>query len=277
MTIHDYLYGVYEDFKQYVDNNHDLCQLRDMTFKDGHVPDYSDVHVQQYYLLRFVFSYAFEYKKMYERLLTRVGTFNGSVKVCSLGCGSMVDYWALTEILSDNKSSDTIVDYTGVNVVDWNYKFAPRDNDKIDFICGNAKDHFDSVEGLDHDIYIFPKSICEFAHADFCSVINSIADKNTKDRIYFLVSIRTEEHNMDCDMDRCKEIKSIMCADGYLTPDDANTHWSFIEKTRGIKAFDRKFDYPDEAKELLCDLTKKCGNRECVINMCESTFKRSPI
>ena len=244
MTIKNYIYGVYEEFKEYVDNNDGLCLLRDMTFEGGHVPDYSDVHVQQYYLLRFAFAYAFEYKKMYARLLENVGTFNGSVKVCSLGCGAMIDYWALTEILSDKGLGKTVVDYTGIDVIDWNYKFEARERDGVAF---------------KHDM------------------INNIARKNSKDKFYVLISLRAEENNQNSDMERSRQIIDTLCANGYHTTADPKMRWSFIEKSSGIKRLDRTFDYPDEAKELLCNLTNNCGNKDCASNMCESTLKRSPI
>lgn len=277
MTINNYIYGVYEEFKEYVDNNDGLCLLRDMTFEGGHVPDYSDVHVQQYYLLRFAFAYAFEYKKMYARLLENVGTFNGSVKVCSLGCGAMIDYWALTEILSDKGLGKTVVDYTGIDVIDWNYKFEARERDGVDFIHGNAKDRLSGADALDYDVYIFPKSISEFSNDNFSDMINNIARKNSKDKFYVLISLRTEENNQNSDMERSRQIIDTLCANGYHTTADPKLHWSFIKKSSGIKSLDRTFDYPNEAKELLCNLTNNCGNKDCASNMCESTLKRSPI
>ena len=59
---------IYNDFKEYIDKNDNLCMLKTLNYQAGQKPDYTDIHIQQLYLLRYVFSYAFEYKSMFNTL-----------------------------------------------------------------------------------------------------------------------------------------------------------------------------------------------------------------
>lgn len=71
ISINDYLDEIFYDFVAYLDEGHELCDLKSVNFDQGRVPDYEDIHVQQYYLLRYAYAYAFEYKRMYETLFER--------------------------------------------------------------------------------------------------------------------------------------------------------------------------------------------------------------
>lgn len=67
---------IYDDFREYIDQNVNLCMLKTLNYQAGQKPDYSDIHIQQLYLLRYVFSYAFEYKSILEHLdLMQLTTF----------------------------------------------------------------------------------------------------------------------------------------------------------------------------------------------------------
>lgn len=52
VTINRYLDNILCDFKEYVNSGVELCDLKDVHYDAGKVPDYSDIHVQQLYLLR---------------------------------------------------------------------------------------------------------------------------------------------------------------------------------------------------------------------------------
>lgn len=99
--INDFLDNVLADFEVFIQSGQDLCKLRDTHFDAGRIPDYSDINIQQLYLLRYVYAYAFEYKYMYEFLLQRCHHFD-SIEVTSIGCGSMVDYWSLSRVVGDS-------------------------------------------------------------------------------------------------------------------------------------------------------------------------------
>ncbi len=65
ITINAFLNGVLDDFREYVKSQGKLCDLLDAHFDAGNIPDYSDKHIQQLYLLRYAYAYAFEYKHIY--------------------------------------------------------------------------------------------------------------------------------------------------------------------------------------------------------------------
>ena len=64
--INRFLDNVLAEFEVFVQSGQDLCKLRDTHFDAGRIPDYSDINIQQLYLLRYVYAYAFEYKYMYK-------------------------------------------------------------------------------------------------------------------------------------------------------------------------------------------------------------------
>ena len=69
--INDYLDDILEEFEDYVHSGIRLCDLKSVHFDAGKIPDYSNIHVQQLYLLRYAYAYSFQYKCMYRTLLDR--------------------------------------------------------------------------------------------------------------------------------------------------------------------------------------------------------------
>ena len=65
ISINDYLTGIFKDFKNYIEEEDGLCDLLDLNFIGNHVPNYNNKNIVQYYLLRYAFSYMFEYKHLY--------------------------------------------------------------------------------------------------------------------------------------------------------------------------------------------------------------------
>lgn len=68
ISINDYINNIFQVFSGYVKNSEKLCDLNPFTFEEGNIPDYSNIHTQQLYLLRYAFAYAFEYKRMYSKI-----------------------------------------------------------------------------------------------------------------------------------------------------------------------------------------------------------------
>lgn len=172
ISINDYLHKILDDFASYLDEGHKLCNLKSVNFDQGRLPDYKDIHVQQYYLLRYAYAYAFEYKKMYETLFERF-TPHGSLNVTSIGCGTMIDYWALACILKQGPYPDVSVNYIGIDLIDWYYLIPERQKDTVTFCQNDVLDEFSQYESLDSDIYFFPKSISEFSddeYDDLCKI-----------------------------------------------------------------------------------------------------------
>lgn len=114
ITIKNYISMIYDDFREYIDQNVNLCMLKTLNYQAGQKPDYSDIHIQQLYLLRYVFSYAFEYKSMFDTLFARE-KFKDSIEVASIGCGNMIDYWGLVEALGEIGSGECYIKYRGID------------------------------------------------------------------------------------------------------------------------------------------------------------------
>lgn len=258
ITIKDYITNVHEDFKQYLDAGNYLCLLKSLNYQGGMKPDYDDIHIQQLYLLRYAFSYAFEYKSMFANLFAR-GKFSDRIEVASIGCGNMIDYWALVEALEEVSNVACIVKYKGLDFIDWNYKIESRKKDEVKFIKNNAANIFEHTSQLVSNVYIFPKSISEFSDKDFEKICEGFRTKEiVNDKIYILISIRSDEGSMDRDMERSEKIISAMRENDFHTKDKSTEFIHFVNEEKGIKGLDYKFEYPDEAINTIKELNKKC-------------------
>jgi hypothetical protein len=259
IPIKDYITNVYEDFKQYLDAENYLCLLKSLNYQGGRKPDYDDIHIQQLYLLRYAFSYAFEYKSMFTNLFARE-KYADCIEVVSIGCGNMIDYWALIEALNEVGNTTCIVKYKGLDFIDWNYKIESRKKDELKFIKNNAAEIFEHTSQLVSNVYIFPKSISEFSNEDFEKICDGFKTKEiVKDRIYILISIRSDEGSMDRDMGRSEKIISAMHENGFHTKNKSTEFIYFVNEEKGIKGLDYKFEYPDEAINTIKELNKKCA------------------
>lgn len=281
IPIKDYVSIIYKDFNDYVEKNNNLCMLKTLTYEAGQKPDYSDIHIQQLYLLRYAYSYAFEYKSMYVDLFARE-QFKDSILVSSIGCGSMIDYWGLVEALKEINNRNCQVKYKGIDTIEWNYPIKKREKDTVDFIKINASTVFKKANKLISNVYIFPKSISEFSTNQFEDICEVFSEKEIeKDKVHILISLRSDERSMDRDMDRSEKLILAMKQNGFVTNDQARTYIYFKEEEKGIKGLDYKFDYPDDAIELLKSLSEKCSsyinNFENCFNDCKKYLNRWPV
>lgn len=161
ITINKYLDDILFDFKEYVTSGVRLCDLKEVHFDAGILPDYSDIHVQQLYLLRYAYAYSFEYKRMYASLIRRMNP-GMEIAVTSIGCGSMIDYWALTRVVPNRCT----IRYRGIDTIDWSYRMEQRPQDDVLFRNADAVELVSKAKRLTADAYIFPKSISEFSKSD---------------------------------------------------------------------------------------------------------------
>lgn len=259
ITIKNYIMAVYNDFREYIEQNDNLCILKTLNYQAGQRPNYLDIHIQQLYLLRYVFSYAFEYKSIYNSLLEKE-EFKDNIMVVSIGCGNMIDYWGLVEVLNEIENEKCTIIYKGIDTIDWNYKIKARKSDNIKFINANAAEIFTKAKRLVSDIYIFPKSISEFLENEFQSICESFSKKKIeKDRIHILITLRSDSGSMDRDMERSERIIKAIEQNGFITKNKATEYIHYRNENRGIKKIDYRFEYPNEAIELLTSLNIKCG------------------
>lgn len=280
ISIKKYISIIYDDFKDYVDKNDKLCILKSLNYQAGQKPDYSNEHIQQLYLLRYVFSYAFEYKSMFNSLFAEE-KFKDSIEVASIGCGNMIDYWGLVEALGEIKSTECRIKYKGIDTIDWCYKIEAREGDEVSFTKANAAKVFTKAEALISDVYIFPKSISEFSNEEFQEICEGFKNKEVlKDKVHILISLRTDQGSMDRDMERSEKLIAAMKQNGFTTKDNATTYIHYRNEDIGIKKIDYRFEYPDDAIELLKSLNTECStyiiNKKNCLDDCKN-LNRWPI
>lgn len=152
INITQYLQDIYEDLQRYVDNDVCLCKFKELNFEAGAFPDYEDINIQQLYLLRYAFAYAFEYSRMYLDVLSQMDDVN-NISVTSVGCGSMIDYWSLVHALEMKSKMDCSIRYVGIDIIDWNYQNSPKANDEVHYLIRNAADIFTNNSQFISDVY----------------------------------------------------------------------------------------------------------------------------
>lgn len=278
ISITDYILDVYNDFSKYVEKNNGLCALKELNYEAGKTPDYSNIHIQQLYLLRYAFAYAFEYKSMYETLFLRE-KYDDEILVTSIGCGNMMDYWGLVDALERYKSRRCSIEYVGIDIIDWNYKIKPREKDSVEFIHNNVISYFQKNNIFNFDIFVFPMSISEFSDEEFQCICDSFQrNEMQKDKIHVLISLRGDEWSLERDRERSKKIVEALSTKGFVAKEGKDCFYKL--NNVAIKALDNKYVYPDEAKELLRSLDTKCDTIYYIGESCSDECKkmnRQPI
>ena len=277
MTINDFLDLVLVDFKAYVDSQGQLCELLEVHFDTGKAPDYSKEHIQQLYLLRYAYAYAFEYKCMYRELSKRISS-GKQLKVTSIGCGNRLDYWSLVHAMGQNCE----IQYKGLDKIDWSYRFKARSGDVAQTSIHDAVDAFFKAGHFSSDIYIFPKSISEFTLEEVQTLANCFtAETIEKDTIHFMFSLRTSSGNIQSDTSKTKIFYDRLVACGFHTEDKTSIYYEINDLSQGKAIFtvDGDFNRPNEVIDYLQDLYRRCTkNGACKRSAdCQSRLSRLPI
>ena len=275
-SINDFLDNILSDFKDYLYSGQKLCKLHDAHFDAGKVPDYSDINIQQLYLLRYAYAYAFEYKYMYGSLLHNFPA-GKEIDVTSVGCGSMIDYWSLAKAVDEN----CIINYRGIDTIEWYYNFPSHPADSVGYYCENAVDFFQN-EDLSSDIYIFPKSISEFSLNEINQISSCFSRESIlKDRISFMFSLRTDQGSMQRDMQKTETIFNRLVECGFQTTSKRNGYYQFDDSIRGktIRSVDSDFSHPGDVIDCLKELYCYCPSyKDCIKQvMCKNRLGRFPI
>ncbi|MDE7158247.1 MAG: hypothetical protein K2N74_01600 [Clostridiales bacterium] len=282
-AISDFISRVYSDFEKYINGQEKLCDLKKATFYGDRLPDYTNEHVQQVYLLRYCLAYAYEYKRMYETVFLR-GGFSPKVEVVSIGCGSMLDYWSCAEVV--NTYGDYSIDYTGIDLNDWKYKIEKRKHDVVRFLQQDVVDWLYAIAGLTADIVIFPKSISEFSDEVFDKICESFGRKPiVKDRFHLMVTLRYDPQMgkvKEDDMDKSVKLYNAIRAKGFLCNDDINRTLPEIKGDRYIDEADETLSFPQEFEwNSLNYLTDKCcasdDEKAKCLHDCENIINRVPM
>lgn len=272
-SIKDYLESIFNDFSSEVLASQDsLCNLKNLSFAAGKIPDYSQRAIQQYYLLRFGYAYCYLYKynlkKSLRGLLER-----DSLSILSIGCGNFLDYRAFCMF---DTNDEIKVKYTGVDLIDWNYKPPIRQDDNLDFIQSDFSAWLDDQDSFNYDIIFFPQSVCEIALDDInkmCALIESSQVESSP--LYLISAARANEIYLGSDINKIDKLTRVLCKKGYKTDSDP-LMYSCFSRDVGIVSQDSTFCYPDVALSTIKDLTKQCKNIGECNEDCQD-LKRWPI
>lgn len=252
-TLQDFIRCVGNDFQQYVSTEDELCKISRL-FNDGESPDYEDINIQQLYLLRFVYAYAFENKEMYTWVLKDRGTCN-NLSVESIGCGCGVDSWALQYAARSLGMQTNAIKHKGIDLVHWSYQLGTVQSD---FLKINAADYFDKIPSLDSEVYIFPRSIGDFSYKDFKRICYDFSWKKIKHKtIYLLISQRKGDKKVsDEDILRTEQLCEALESRHYRC---VARLYKPSTMTKGLNYYDDYFDeYPPDILALLKELRKEC-------------------
>lgn len=273
INITQYLQDIYEDLQRYVDNDVCLCKFKELNFEAGALPDYEDINIQQLYLLRYAFAYAFEYSRMYLDVLSQMDDVN-NISVTSVGCGSMIDYWSLVHALEMRRKIGCSIRYVGIDKIDWNYKIPKRQNDEVHYLIGNAADIFTNNSQFISDVYFFPKSISEFSDCELNAMANSFSSKKIqKNRFFVCISLREDQGSMDRDMQKTKCIIEAIGKNGFKTK-WPYTQYTYFNCDNGIVSLDDDFQYPSVALEFVKNLYMECANYKIQEKNCQSDCQK---
>lgn len=278
ITITEYLKEIFEKFEEHCNEGTEsmwklkFCmeQLKKNNPKlhsDG-TSIYSNPTVQQLYLLKYAYTYGFEYLSMCNEFIEDFAD-KDEISVVSLGCGTMLDYWALACMLDERKISRPVVKYLGIDAIRWNHslEIEARDRDIIKFSQESFENFFEREDNEfnAHDVYFFPKSISEFPSNNMELMLNRLSEIE-KDTIYFCISLRKNSRVANDDVkkvhkiiDKLKQektgfrVKDVKCiTDTEKTKDEL--------KEKGLHVEDDKFIRLSKDKNIsTTDVAKKVG------------------
>lgn len=260
MQIERYLTFVFIRLKDYIEKGGDIRKLKGVSFQGVDHIDYDDKQVQELYILRYVYSYAFEYKMMFSEILSR---FEGAEKlnILSLGCGPLPDYWGLGAAYAEdyNGIDRDNIQYTGVDLIDWNYKDFSSIKIARSFVQMDFIEYLKNNDISDVNVVFFPKSICEIPMEKMDQLCSALSDGLKKNKIALGVSLRNIY-----DVDRIQMIADAMAKKGYISSEIINNKDYSITDEEGnitdyqpIQRLDEDFKYPPFILNYLKTLSDK--------------------
>jgi SAM-dependent methyltransferase len=252
MSITEYVENVYKDFSDYLKSEQKLCNLKDLHFDGGNVPNYADVHLHQYYLLRFAYGYEFTYRQMFDDLLKKFPELKtNTIQILSIGCGTGIDSMALNELNSN-------IEYFGVDKLNWSYKYK---NSNTEYFLDDINDWLSKQSKLNIDIICFPKSISELSDADITKAAKRFCKINQTKDLYILVSLRANEYTISIDIDKSELFIKELKNNGYTRTggNKSREYTTFIHEREGIVKYNGYQEYPDEGVSLCGSLNEHCA------------------
>ena len=276
-TIHDYLFDIYQRFKYMCDNKENLCELKNVNFENGSLPDYSDELISLLYCLRYHYGYAFEYEEMYRYIIDDFKCRN-KISVLSVGCGNGIDLWSLNRAVCSKNIKR--IEYTGIDCVDWCDSFCIELPNSAEYYTCDLRKAGLVIDNLDDlDILIFPKSISELTIEDLHYLVKRI--ENITDEFYVLSSLRKNDYNRKEDMSKIEKMSNWLHGYGFKTMNVDAMNCLVWDCDEGIRAASYDYVYPDDALNYLTHLQDYCfdydeDNFVCSTS-CHNKLTRMPI
>ena len=237
---------VFNDFDKELNGSTHPCKLRVGAFDDS---DYGNKLVQQNYLLHYMIAYAFEYKELYRCVLedSRIRK-KSTLRIDSLGCGSTIDYWSLVEVVKELGYDYLNIRYYGVDSVEWQYSFGKESNlMKKTMLIEDVAKYFGNCESLEADVYVFPRSICDFSDESFNAIRRAFRYSTIRnDHVYLAFSgieFSDPKKQSFC-QERIRDLKKSMENNRNLFTIEYENSYHCSSPEKGITALDRSLRYP---------------------------------
>ncbi len=232
-------------------------------------PDYSQIHVQELYLLRYLSAYACEYTQTYEELqqaLEKVANPGGPLEVMSIGCGNMVDYWGISEAFT-RAGKGRLIHYLGIDKTDWKEicRIGARTGDQVRFRQQDGAAYLREQSRLAAGLIVFPKSISEFPDEVFEDICESFRRKEfARGRICLLTVFRSNGDGPNPwpeDKERCDRLILALEENGFQKKQDDLRAPGEDEKDRLIWDTDRQFAYMQDLYPAAKELFREYGRQ----------------
>jgi len=255
-----------------------LCELNDINYAGGHIPDYSNPKIQLFYLLKYAPAYLVEYYSIYKEILKLTKKEEIYYKILSIGAGASLDYLGMQQACQDEGINFlSLVDYHGIDKIGWT-PFAEIKNPNYHFSYADIY-RWNKLDAEDYNVIIFPKSIFELSHfnkiialfhnsqfqSDKLILVNSLKTGNTEDKDKFnkLVSEIMMRHNY------------------WMRGDSVGIANYYTPKANRLTDLYPGFEYPPKTMNMLMNLYIYCSefrkNGKSCDNHCVAHLDRYPI
>ena len=281
-SIASYIFDVYKEFHSYLLSEPRLCKHKTLHYHLAELPDYNDPAMQQHYILRYSYAYAYDYKRMFIRSFKQNQNTGTALRILSVGCGKAIDYWSAVKAVEDLKLSCRI-EYTGVDICNWQYYPSKRSKDSFYIEHTDIISYLNELSQFNQGYIVFPKSISEFSENDF-DILKEILryKKVTSKRFEILASFRSSQYNCDRDKDRFITLVNEVKKNKNCSLKLYERGFCFRKgEDERIKSLDPTFYYPDQVCDTIKNLHTYCSgykeNHKLCKKECEELLDRQPL
>jgi hypothetical protein len=246
--IEDFIEKVFENFQEKEDQ---WCDLQNFELN---ITNYNNELNQEYYLLKYFPAYFIEYYTSFKDFFQLYR--KKSLKVISIGCGAGIDFYAL-ECYIEKSKLKIILDYTCIDVIDWQYK---PDDIRFNYIHSDIlqtdKNLFDNV-----DLIIFPKILTELEDSTLEYIGDLLTNSNLKNELYFINSYITNDSHNSTKKDGINQFNKVctkLKVNGYKIANNVKCNsYKYFKTHMELKDIYR-FNYPNEILDILFNLKDNC-------------------